>query len=263
MTLEVLIATYKLAGIKRVARMNLPKLPGVSYLVCWQLSDGAPVPQEIQRDDIKVLFNDGIGISNNRNFGIEHSTADVLLFSDDDLEFNPDALIKILRTFENERELDIASFVCESIGSPHYPHERTILKTRLPKCYWVSSCEIAVRRSSLKNLRFNEHFGLGSGEFECGEEELFHLKARRQGLKCIFYPLTISLHNHHSTGTGTITDKAVIKGMGAVIAKSYPLTCFMRLPLKAVRMSRSKQASFLFSLKNLILGALKSLSIPI
>lgn len=259
MTLEVIISTHRPVGIENVVAMNLPSLPNVSYLVCWQQSDGAKIPKELLRNDVRILRNPGNGLSNNRNFGMENATGDVILFADDDLFYSAERLAVIVPRFEKDPDLDIATFMSESPTTPLYPKNSQVLNRRLPKGYWVTSYEMALRRSSAGKLRFDERFGLGSGKFECGEEELFHLKARRNGLKCMFFPDIIVEHNHHSTGTGYIDNPLVLMGMGAVIVKAYPFSWILRVPLKAWRLYKGQQARFFLSLVNLFRGAFKSL----
>ena len=70
MTLDVLICTYGLDGIERVAQMKLPQADGVAYVVSWQLTDDefdADVPQALERQDLKVYKMNGRGLSRNRN----------------------------------------------------------------------------------------------------------------------------------------------------------------------------------------------------
>lgn len=46
--IQVLISILGADGIDRVARMNLPRQEGVSYLVAWQRSEGCAVWQPSQ-----------------------------------------------------------------------------------------------------------------------------------------------------------------------------------------------------------------------
>ena len=67
--LEVLICTIGAEGIRRVAASQRPEIPGVLYLVYWQLPDGdLPVPDELRnRHDTIVIKSASRGISVNRN----------------------------------------------------------------------------------------------------------------------------------------------------------------------------------------------------
>ncbi len=113
MTLDVLISTMGYDGIKRVVAMNLPRVDNVKYIVSWQLpGDDFPgvIPQELMREDVNVYQLNSRGISLNRNNAIDNSTADICLTADDDLKYTPEQLKSVIATFENNPDVDIATF---------------------------------------------------------------------------------------------------------------------------------------------------------
>ena len=62
--LDVLIATHRPEGIKRVVDMDLPRVDGVGYIVSWQDHRGVLVPQELaRRDDIEIVRFEGCWLS--------------------------------------------------------------------------------------------------------------------------------------------------------------------------------------------------------
>ena len=74
--LQVLICTLGEAGIQRVAKGEHPHVPGVEYLVSWQLPDGdVAIPDELSRPDFKIIKNTTRGLSRNRNLSIAAATA--------------------------------------------------------------------------------------------------------------------------------------------------------------------------------------------
>ncbi|MCM1077043.1 MAG: glycosyltransferase family 2 protein [Bacteroides sp.] len=255
MTLDVLIATHKPEGIRRVVGMNLPVIDGVRYIVSWQLHEDAPVPDELsRRDDVVVTRLDQKGLSNNRNNAIESSTADVYLIADDDIRYTPEQLTAVREVFERNPELDYATFMYEG-ADKIYPTVETDLRRRLPKGFYQSSIEIAVRRRGLAaRLRFHPAFGLGSPWLHAAEDEMFLLTARRLKLKCRFFPIVITNHKGATTGQSAVSDPLVLRAWGAYMQFAYPLTFPARVALKAWRMSRSGQAQFLPALKELAHG---------
>lgn len=258
-TLQVLIATHGPEGLSRVGEMDLPKLPCVTYLVAWQMSEGAPSPLPAPlegRDDIRVLRNPGIGLSQNRNFLFDHATADILLLADNDLRYLPSSLSAIAALFDEDPALDIACFRFsgEASRGKAYPEAPTELSIPLPKGYFFTSFEIAVRRSAFGTLRFDERLGLGT-RLGAGEEEAFMFSALRRGLKAKFFPITICSHPGSTTGSAPTVSAAALRGMGAVIRMQYPSTCVLRIPLKAWRLARRGQARFLPALAALASGA--------
>src|SRR5699024_5589437 len=60
----------------------------------------------------------------------------------------------------------------------------------------TSSLEMAIRRCPIINhhLSFDEHFGIGSGVFEMGEEQVFLSRVQKAGLQLSYYPATLTRH---------------------------------------------------------------------
>lgn len=263
MTLDVIIATYKPDGIERVAKMDLPVVKDAGYIISWQAHQDYPVPEKLKRDDVKIFRMEGVGLSRNRNNAINHSSADIIYIADDDIEILPGALDKIRDRFTEYLDTEVASFKMKEQEGKIYPPEICKLSLQLPKDYHISSIELAFKRQLFPEIKFNEAFGINSGVFGGGEEEIFHLQARKKGYVCRFFPDTIVSHPAASTGLREISDPKVVEGFGAVISKSYPLTFLLRLPLKAYRLKKKKQYGFLKSLFYLTKGMLKSYSIKL
>lgn len=260
MTLDVLISTCRPAGIEHVAAMDLPVVEDVTYIVTWQDSRDTPVPPALeQRKDIEIYRVDTIGLSNNRNEGISRSRGDIWLVADDDLRYTAPQLRKVIDTFRSRPAMDVALFRFEGAGSKLYPAVETPA-IPYPKFYYPSSVEIAVRRSPrTMAMRFDPRFGLGSGLFHAGEEDIFLLRGRELGLDMRIIPETITLHQGVSTGEGSITDGKVLAAFGAVMRYHYPLSFILRLPLKAWRLSRAGRCGFMRGLARMSGGALYTL----
>ncbi len=249
LSLDIAICTLGKAGIARVASMNLPQLPGVRYVVSWQGHDGIEVPEALySRSDIALHRYNERGLSRNRNNAFEHCTADIVLIADDDLIFHVPGLDELRRVFEENPKIDFATFRSERPDMKHFPSESVALGKRLPKNYHVTSFEIALRRATTGSLRFCAEFGLGAEKYHGGEEELLLQSAVRRGMHCRFFPITICSHPHESTGTKARMTDGNLRAFGAVIALTYPWTTALRLPLKAWRLCRRRQASFFHAL---------------
>lgn len=260
LTLEILIATCGAEGGKRVAAMNLPSIPGVRYLVSWQEPGESQMPSELSaRDDVRILTLTGLGLSRNRNHCLENATGDLLMIADDDLQFYPSGLKDVIRTFEQNPDLEYASFRYDSDYPKHYPPAECSLST-LPKNFFQSSVEIVLRRKSKAGrLRFCESFGLGNdNEFSSGEEELLLKKARNNNLNCRFFPITTCFHPGQTTGVRSRLADGAIKARGVCTAVEFPITTLPRLLLSAFRIARNRQASFPKALYLLLYGAWKA-----
>lgn len=257
LTLDVLIATYMPEGILRVADMDLPVVDGVCYIVSWQQHGDAPVPEVLaSRTDMLIDRFGQKGVSLNRNNAIELATADILLMADDDLRYTPDRLRAVVETFEKNPDVDYASFMYEGEHKT-YPSEACDLTGNLPKGFYQTTFEVAVRRDSpAGKLRFHAAFGPGAPIFHSGEDEMFLLTALRLGIRCRFFPIVITTHNGPTTGNRPITDPKVLQGMGAFIFYLYPFTFIPRIPLKAWRLARAGQAPFFKALYELASGVI-------
>lgn len=260
LTLDVLIATHTPSGLQRVEAMQLPHLDGVRYIVSWQQHGDAPVPESLaDRPDMTVLRLGQNGLSHNRNNAIEASTADIYLIADDDLRYTPAQIEAVRRVFEENPDLDYASFMYvghDGTSPKTYPSEECDLTKGLPKGFYQTSFEIAVRpRGLAAKLRFPAAFGLGSPWLHAAEEEMFLLTARKLDLNCRFFPIVITTHSGPTTGRAVISDPLVIRAWGAYLYFAYPLTYPARLWLKARRLSAAGQAPFFNALKELTHGA--------
>lgn len=253
--LSVLIATCRPDGIERVVAMDLPEVAGVHYWVSWQMHENLPVPESLaSRKDVTVLRADSIGLSNNRNNLLENAEGDVFLIADDDLRYTSDQVRSVIDVFDENPDIDYASFMFTGADAKVYPSHVCPLWP-VPKNFSQTSFEVAIRNNSrTARLRYNPFFGLGAPVLRSGEDELLLLSAIRLGLNCRFFPIVITHHEGQTTGHRKITDNGVLKASGAVIAVQYPFTAFLRIPLKAYRLQKCGQASFGRSLLNMTQG---------
>ena len=261
LTLDLALITYGSDGMKRVEAMKLPEIEGVRYVVSWQKSGDSPVPATLQREDVLIVRTDTRGAAINRNNAIDNCTADIILFSDDDLIYTIGQLKAVNDTFEQYPEVDLATFEATHPSGPCYPSSPTRLGEPLPKGYWVSAYQIAYRRDAAGNLRCHPEFGAGAPRFTGADDELFLLSAIRRGLNCTFFPINICTHPDLSTGTTERLSPGNLRAMGCYMRiadrKSWPL----RLLLKALRVKRAGQAGFFFALRHLSSGASSAPSI--
>lgn len=222
MILEVQICTFGAAGLARVATMQLPEVPGVRYMVSLQNPDGdsVDIPQPLRRSDLTVFQHPTRGLSINRNMAIDHSDADIILIADDDLNYTARGLETVLDTFHLNPDLDFATFMHTGADNKRYP-EGQELKLRLPKGYYLTSFELAIRRSSLPpDLRFSPNMGIGAPLFGAGEENLLLMRMIKKGLKGRFVPEVVVEHPGLSTGMREATP-AFLRAQGAWIRLYY------------------------------------------
>lgn len=255
LTVDLALITYGADGIKRVGAMNLPVIEGVRYIVSWQQSSGAEIPEGLCRPDVEIFRTDTRGAAINRNNAIDRCTADIILFSDDDLVYTPSQIESVRKVFEEHPEVDLATFSATHPGAPKYPLKECRLSEPLPKGYWVSAYQIAYRRIAVGDLRCHPEFGAGAPKFAGADDELFLLAAIRRGLVCKFFPINICTHPDLSTGTTERLSPGNMRATGCYMRIANPRTFFLRLPLKALRIARAGQSGLFVALSHLIAGA--------
>ena len=255
--LSVLISTYRPEGIERVCAMNLPVVDGVDYVVSWQEHHDAPIPESLaSRSDISVFRTDSHGLSNNRNNALEHATGDVILIADDDLTYTPQQLLDIIHAFDEHPEVDYASFRYKGATNKNYPNTISDL-AHLPKGFYQSSIEISFRNNErTRHLRFNPLLGLGAPKLTSGEEELLLYKARKSGLKCMYFPIEITSHPHISTGEQQNVSDGFLNANGAVISVMHPWSFVARIPVNALRLKRAGRTGFFRAASRMFEGAI-------
>ncbi len=261
LTLDVAIITHSPEGILRVASMHLPAVDNVNYIVSWQDHRNTPIPQSLIRDDVKIHRLDKTGQVLNRNNVLSLCTADIILNSDDDIIYTTDSLRAVIKAFEDNTDVDVATFRAKRPGAPSYPNNIRTLGIPLPKGYSVAMFEIALRRSTAGQLRCHPELGLGSPSMHGGEDEVLLLSAIRRGLVCRYFPITVCEHPNLSTGNKKSLSDKNLRAMGCVIALYYPYSWVLRIPLKAWRVKKSRQAGFFPALRYLCQGVLKAYSL--
>lgn len=223
MNLEVLISTYGQEGIARTARMKLPEVKGVSYLVSLQLPETVEfeVPDSLRRDDLRIVVSRSRGLSRNRNNALDHSSGDILLIADDDLDFTAEALESVKSTFEENPLLDFATFRHMGKDEKWFPSHEFDFGEKEPSGYYLTSFELAVKRQSIVPcFRFPENMGAGTPVFGSGEENVFLLQMLNGGLRGKFFPITVTVHNGLTTGCRRATP-ATLRGQGAYFRLRY------------------------------------------
>jgi len=173
--------------------------------------------------DIQYYKSDIKGLSINRNIGLVHVSGDIVAFPDDDCEYCPDTLEKVVSFFTNKPDFDF--YTCNtkekesdfSIVS-NLKDDTIITKFNIMKA--GISFTIFVRNSSLNLFRFDEKLGLGA-EFGSGEESdllLFLLKNNNKGYyfanNYIFHPSkqnTPEKMYNYGKGYGALHKKAVFQ----------------------------------------------------
>lgn len=262
MTLSLAIATHGPDGPSRVARMLLAPHPYITYVVSWQNHGDAPLPPSLLRPDVAVHRFGLPGLSRNRNNAVSRCASDIVLIADDDVAYSLPALLELIGLFSADPSLQLTTVIVRMPGSKVYPAMPCPLSLPLPRGYWASSVEIAFRRNAPRLPAFHPLLGLGAPELTAAEDEVFLLSAIRRGLVCRFFPLVIGTHPAQSTGSSSALTSGTLMAQGLCIRLYTPRLWPLRLLMKAYRLRRAANATFLPVLRALWRGALKAPGLP-
>lgn len=174
-------------------------------------TDGTDQPCGIS---VTVIESTERGLSRSRNRAMDTASGDICVFCDNDVRYEDNAAEQIERAFERHPEAGIICFFIErpERHEPVKSKEGVMSKKDMMRIF---SPEMAVRRSKLKGLRFDEDFGAGA-RYSMGEENIFLFEAKRRGIKCIYVPVKIAetLPNESSWFRGYDTKFFYDRGAG-------------------------------------------------
>lgn len=197
MTLDILICSFN-KGIVRIDDIISASRPNVTYIISYQYTDERYldlIPRSVTaRDDVHLYAYKGQGLSNNRNHALSKSTADLVIYADDDTKLSEEAFEQIFDIFTRNPQLDVALFRASTYTGKllkNYPLEEREVKN-IPEDYAISTIEMVFRRDKVQGIiRFDERFGLGTKFLTCGEERIWLVDALRQNLRIKYFPIRI------------------------------------------------------------------------
>lgn len=180
MRLEHLISAVKAEPKALIEKMNI-SADAVLINQC-----GMDLIETISyRDHTIRVFNcneKGVGLSRNR--ALDNATADILIFSDEDIVYDDGYERLVIEEFEKHPEADGLFFnvsVCEE--------RRTYYNEDYKRCHIYNAgrypaYSIALRSDAIngKDLRFSTLFG-GGAKYSCGEDSIFIKDCIKSGLK--------------------------------------------------------------------------------
>ncbi|MBQ9605646.1 MAG: glycosyltransferase family 2 protein [Lachnospiraceae bacterium] len=154
------------------------------------------------------------GLSKSRNLALSEASDDICIFCDNDVRYVDDAPRIIEDAFKRHPE---AGIICFFIERPerHRPvklNEGGMSKKDMMRIF---SPEMAVRRSGIRDLQFDEDFGAGA-RYKMGEENIFLFEAARRKIERIYVPVKIAetIANESSWFTAYDRDFYISRGAG-------------------------------------------------
>lgn len=148
--------------------------------------------------NFNIYSYDEIGTSNSRNRGLEHITEDIILLCDDDIVYNKDYEKIVLEEFKNNKKADVIIFNFNVLN-----RKKRIIKKRKRLHIYNSlnyaTYNIAFRKKSIKNIKFNPLFGPGA-KYNNGSDTLFIVELFKNKLNVYSSPQYLgTAYNKKST----------------------------------------------------------------
>jgi len=132
----------------------------------------------------------GVGLS--RNHSLLRASADISLFADEDIIYEPDYERKVLDAFAEHPQADLLFFNVRAMPGRETYHNEEFGRVRWYNCgrYPTYSLAVRTRRVHQKNITFSLLFG-GGARYSNGEDSLFIRDCLKAGLKAYKAPVTI------------------------------------------------------------------------
>lgn len=183
-TLEVLCVTMYQNDFSKIEEMNIS-----GNVVFANQTDCNNYNEIIYGDEgctAKMISTNTHGVGKNRNIALLYSSADILLFADDDVTYFDGYEKKVLDMYEKYPEADLIIFSLDITknGEVIRKISNKDKKLHFYEALKYGTCVCSIRRESLQkaNLWFSTLFG-GGTEFGHGEDTLFIMDAFRKSLK--------------------------------------------------------------------------------
>lgn len=181
MTFQVLVSTMYQTDYSILDKMNI-----LSDAVIVNQCDKNKIEEFMFKGhNIKWISTTDRGVGKSRNLAIDNSSADILLFADDDVVYDDDYEKKIKKLYSENPDLDLVVFNFVSKNKNRI--EKIVDKDYRLK--WYNSLKfgafrISVRRKFLisHNLRYSLLFG-GGAQYQAGEDNLFIIDSLKAGAK--------------------------------------------------------------------------------
>ncbi len=198
----------------------------------------------------------GIGLS--RNTALQRASADIYLFSDDDIVYTDNYHEIILQEFERHPNYDIIIFNLISLN-PNRPEfiNKKGRRVHLFNCLRYGAFRVALRQTAYRKSRISmsQLFGGGS-RFGSGEDSLFLFDCLQKNLKIFASDKTIGTVSHHTSSWFSGYDQKYFHDKGALFAAmSRPLSSVLCLQFCIRHPEMLTEFSFLHAFKMMRQGA--------
>jgi glycosyltransferase involved in cell wall biosynthesis len=221
--LNIIVSTFD-RGIEKLEESWYPKIPDLGYLIVHQKSPGNNLEIKPtwfnERQDIRYLSMEELGLSKSRNFGVKNSYSKFILITDDDVRFIPSSLESFVTSLKIQKESLFyvlkTGYIDEAQFRVYMGFTKSDSLTLQRQILSICSVEMCFPRSLWDEVKFNEKIGKGT-KFPIGEDTLFCFGAFKKGVAFSLYPTQIStlMDKEHS---GSSNDKDIVYSQGIFAA---------------------------------------------
>ncbi len=211
MKIEVLLATmfFEQESDKFLDSMNIQ-----SDIIIGNQSESVKNEKYIYNGhNVTVLSRDERGIGRNRNLCLFSSTADIVLFSDNDVHYYDEYVSKIEKFYSNHPKADVVIFNFKQQRGDEPLHDINLKnkKAKLKDLTKFGACVVSVRRESVLRKRINFSLLFGASKYGCGEDTLFLMDCYKAGLNIYLSSDTLGeVINRESTWFKGLTEKYIL-----------------------------------------------------
>lgn len=263
MKIEVLVTTMHQKDFSKYNDMNLQ----TDAVIANQADYCGFEETEIDGKRVRFVTTDTRGASVNRNIAITYSTADIVVFSDDDQQFVDGYEELIINEFQNHPDADVIKFYCES-SNPERPfsYKKPQFFCRATKRNIMSAgvhC-LAVKRECLikNNIFFNVSIGPGN-EIYSGEDSVFLNDMITNKVSIYLSPALLSYVSQGESSWFKGYDEQFFTSCGYVYACIYGLLAPLVIIRRAIKTRKRKKCTtnIITMIKLMLKGFLRGLEI--
>lgn len=216
MKIEVLCPTMHQKDISKYKEMNLQ----TDAVIANQADVCAYSEYNVNGKRVRFATTNSRGVSINRNIAIAYSTADIIVFSDDDQEFVDGYEDIIIKDFSEHPDADAIKFYCESTNPERplaFKKPLTFCKAKKRNLMSAGVVCLAVKRDFLTKNSIMFKCGIGPGqEIVCGEDSVFLNELFKNKANVYLSPELLSYIHQGDSSWFNGYDKRVLFSIGYI-----------------------------------------------
>lgn len=261
MNLQTLVVTVGQSDFSLIEKMNLRS----DSIIANQASNEGILKYAADGYHFEMITTNTRGVGINRNVALLNSTAEIVLFSDDDVIYNDDYRESVLHAYEDYPDADVIIFGIDFVTDGKVTtrianNNRRLNPLRFGK---YGAVVISAKKTALmkNNIMFNMCFG-GGCVYGSGEDSIFLLECIKKGLRIYTnsYSLGRTIHDNsswfHGFGEKYFFDRGALYAYMFGVLFPIVVLCFCCKRLNGCRISFIKRIKLMcqgkMAYKNLI-----------